>query len=246
MKVAGAICASVFTAVRPHIRPGISTAELDKIITDTIRSQGANPACLNYGDPPFPGAACISINEEVVHGIPSKDRILQDGDIVTIDVVAEKDSYHGDAARTFFCGDVCDEWRELVRVTRECFWKGLAMAQVGKRLGDISHAVQVHAESHGYGVVRDLSGHGIGRDMHEDPDLLNFGRAGRGIRLEAGLCLALEPMITLGDYHVEMLSDEWTIVTADGSPAAHYENSFAVTEDGPLIFTLEPGETAPF
>lgn len=237
MKAAGEIVASVFEALRDKIVPGVSTGELDRIVYETITRQKARPSFLNYGSPPFPASACISINEEVVHGIPSFERRLQDGDIVSVDVGAELDGYHGDACRTFLCGNVREEWRDLVRVTEESFWLGVRKAIPGNRLGDISHTVQEYCENHGYGVVRDLTGHGIGKQLHEEPDLLNFGRAGHGVRLCAGMCLALEPMITLGDYAITQLEDGWTIVTEDGSAAAHYENTFAITEDGPVILT---------
>lgn len=244
MKVAGAITASVFAAVAPHIVPGISTKQLDEIVYETIVSQGAVPSFLNYGDPPFPGSACISINEEVVHGIPSATRFLRDGDIVSVDVGAYIDGYHGDACRTFLCGEVSQELKDLVRVTEESFWIGVAKAVPGNRLGDISAAVQEHCEKHGYGIVRELTGHGIGRNLHEAPDLLNYGKAGHGVRLKPGMCLALEPMVTLGHYSIDVLDDEWTIVTRDGKAAAHYENTFAITEDGPVILTC-PERTRP-
>lgn len=244
MKVAGAVTASVFDAVKPYIVPGISTKEIDRVVYETITRQGGRPGFLNYGDPPFPGSACISINEEVVHGIPSETRILKDGDIVSVDVGAVVDGFNGDACRTFLCGNVCDEWKKLVQVTEESFWLAVKQAVPGNRLGDISHAVQAHCEAHGYGVVRDLTGHGIGRDLHEDPEVLNYGPAGRGLRLKKGMCLAVEPMITLGTFQIEVLEDEWTIVTRDRKPAAHYENSFVILEDGPYILTC-PERTRP-
>lgn len=244
MMAAGEVVAAVFEAIRDKVVPGVSTGELDRIVHDTITGMGAHPSFLNYGTPPFPASSCISINEEVVHGIPAFDRILQDGDIVSVDVGAELDGFHGDACRTFLCGDVSPELRDLVRVTEESFWLGVKQAVSGNRLGDISHAVQEHCEKHGYGVVRALTGHGIGKKLHEAPDLLNYGRAGHGVRLSNGMCLALEPMITLGSYGIVQLDDGWTIVTDDGSAAAHYENTFAITEEGPLILTC-PERTRP-
>lgn len=237
MQLAGAITASVFDAVAPHIRPGVSTLQLDHIARDTIVRQGAKPSFFHYGEPPYPGNACVSINDEVVHGIPREDRILEDGDIVSVDVGAYIHGFHGDAARTFLCGTVSPEWQKLVEVTEMSFWKGLEQAHVGNRLGDIGHAVQAYAESFGYGVVRDLTGHGIGHEMHEDPDVLNYGKAGHGLRLAEGMVLALEPMITEGSYHIEVLDDDWTCVTEDGKAASHYENSFAITANGPLLLT---------
>ena len=244
MKVAGAMTAAVFEAVKPYIEVGVSTAEINRVVEETIRSQGAIPSFLGYGDPPFTGSACISINEEVVHGIPTSDRLLADGDIVSIDVGAYYDGFHGDACRTFCCGQVSEELRELVRTAEEAFWLAVREAQVGRRLGDISAAVQTHVEARGYGIVRELTGHGIGRHLHEDPDLLNYGKAGRGLRLQAGICLALEPMITLASPSIRLKSDGWTIVTRDGSAAAHYENSFAILETGPYVLTC-PGYEQP-
>ncbi|MGI6580178.1 MAG: type I methionyl aminopeptidase [Saccharofermentanales bacterium] len=242
IKEACQITASIFTAVKPEIKAGISTYELDQIVYDTIVSQNAIPAFLNYGDPPFPGSACISINEEVVHGIPSKDRYLKDGDIVSIDVGAEYNGYFGDACRTFLVGDVRPKWQKLVEVTEQSFWKGIKQVKRGNRLGDIGHAVQTHCEKHGFGVIRDLTGHGIGANLHEDPNLLNYGRAGRGLRLEPGMVMCLEPMITEGGFHIKLMSDQWTIVTADRKAAAHYENTFVITEKGVEILTLTASE----
>lgn len=237
MRAAGRIVAQVFDLMTELIAPGVSTMELNKAAEKLIRAAGAKPSFLGYGKPPFKGAICTSINEEVVHGIPSSRRILRDGDIISIDVGAELDGYHGDAARTFFVGNVSPEVKKLVAVTEECFWEGFAQAKTGNRLGDISAAVQKKAERNGYGVVRELTGHGIGRNLHEPPDLPNYGNAGHGTRLEPGMVLALEPMINLGTRRVRILADQWTIVTADGQPSAHYENTLAVTADGPVILT---------
>ncbi|MDO5734691.1 MAG: type I methionyl aminopeptidase [Eubacteriales bacterium] len=244
MKIAGAATASVFAAVEPQIKPGISTAELNEIVEATIRAAGATPSFLGYGDPPFSGSACISINEEIVHGLPSTKRFLADGDIVSIDVGAYINGFHGDACRTYCCGNVCPEHRALVKCAEEAFWLGIREARAGQRIGDISATVQEHVESKGYGVVRELTGHGIGRNLHESPDLLNYGRRGRGVRLEEGMCLALEPMITLGTHQIRLLSDGWTIITADRKASAHYENSFAILADGPYVLTC-PGYERP-
>ncbi len=244
LKAAGLVVAAVFEAVRDRIVPGVTTLELDKIVEETIRSHGAEPSFLGYGDPPFAGSACLSINEEVVHGLPSDQRVLEDGDIISVDVGAYLDGYHGDACRTFCCGDVAPEVRRLVKCAEDAFWHGIRYAKPGNRLGDISGNVQEFIDAQGFGIVRELTGHGIGRDLHEDPDLLNYGRKGRGVRLEAGMTLCLEPMITLGARYISMKPDGWTIVTRDGKAAAHYENSFAILEDGPYILTC-PGYERP-
>jgi methionyl aminopeptidase len=223
--------------IEEYIKPGLSTWDLDQAAEKLIRKSGAVPSFKGYGNPPFPGSVCASIDHEVVHGIPSKNRIIEEGMLVSIDVGAYIDGFHGDAARTFAVGQVSQDKLDLLRVTEECFWKGLELARPGNRLGDLSAAVQKHAEDHGYGVVRELTGHGIGRDLHEDPDLPNYGRAGHGVRLEAGMVLAMEPMINLGTRRIALEADGWTIVTADGKPSSHYENTFAITEDGPLILT---------
>ena len=237
MQRAGRIVALVFEEVRDLMRPGVSTFEIDRKAEEVIRGEGAIPSFLNYGKPPFPGSVCISINREVVHGIPSKHRFLREGDIVSLDVGAELDGYHGDAARTFAVGEISPEAKQLIRVTEECFWIGFEFAKEGFRLGDLSSAIQLHAESYGYGVVRELTGHGIGRHLHEDPDVPNYGRKGHGLRITPGLVFAVEPMINMGTREIEVLDDEWTIVTADGKPSAHYENTIAITENGPIITT---------
>ncbi len=238
IKKACKITASCYEEVEKSIKPGISTYEIDQIVYKKIVSQNAIPGFLNYGDPPFPGSACVSINDEVVHGIPDKNRYLQDGDIVSVDLGACYKGYHGDSARTYLVGDVRPEWKKLVRVTEESFWEGMKQVKPGNRLGDIGHAVQEHCEKHGFGVIRELTGHGIGADLHEGPNLLNFGRPGRGIRLEAGMVMCLEPMITEGDFSIQLLDDKWTIATRDGKASAHYENAFAITESGVEILTL--------
>lgn len=237
LKCAGRIVALVFEAVADIIKPGISTWEIDQVAERIIRGEGATPSFLHYGHPPFPASTCISINEEVVHGIPSRDRILVEGDIVSLDVGAFLDGYHGDAARTYAVGRISPEKAALIRVTEECFTKAFEAAVPGNRIGDVSFAVQQHAEAFGYGVVRELTGHGIGTRLHEEPDVPNFGRKGHGMRIAPGLVIAVEPMINMGTHKVRVLDDEWTIVTADRLPSAHYENTIAITADGPVITT---------
>ena len=238
MKAAGRVVALALSAIEKAVRPGVSTWELDRIADEVIRINGAVPSFLNYGSPPFPSSICTSLNDEVVHGIPSKSRILKEGDIISIDVGAFLQGFHGDAARTFAVGEISEENQELIRVTEECFWKGLEQAKPGNRIGDVSFAIQRHAESHGLGVVRQLVGHGIGERLHEDPDVPNFGKEGHGLRIVEGLTIAVEPMMNSGSYSVRMLSDRWTIATSDGKNSAHYENTFAVTKSGPIITTL--------
>ena len=237
MAAAGRIVAEVLETLGQMVRPGVSTWELDLKAREIITRSGAIPSFLGYGQPPFPASICASIDDEVVHGIPSRHRILKEGSIISIDVGACLDGYHGDAARTFAVGQIDPKVADLIRVTEECFWQAFAKAKTGARLGDLSAAVQQHAEAHGYGVVRELTGHGIGRQMHENPDLPNYGHSGHGLRLEAGLVIAMEPMINLGTRRVVILDDGWTIVTADGKPSAHYENTLAITPDGPVILT---------
>ncbi len=235
MAKAGRVVEDVLTLMERMARAGISTEELNAAADDFIRSRGAIPSFLNYRG--YPKSICTSVNEQVVHGIPGA-YVLKDGDIISVDVGAILDGWHGDAARTFLIGNVAQEVQDLVRVTRECFFEGIRYAREGCRLGDVSAAVQAHAEQHGYGVVRDLVGHGIGRNMHEPPDVPNFGTAGKGVRLRKGMMLAIEPMINLGTYQVEVLEDGWTVVAADGKPSAHYENTIAITDGEPQILTL--------
>lgn len=234
---AGRIVAEVLETLETLVRPGISTLELDAAAENIIRRAGAIPSFKGYGDPPFPGSICASIDEEVVHGIPHANRILKEGQIISIDVGAFLDGYHADAARTFSVGKIDPAKAELIRVTEASFWAGFAKARVGNRIGDVSSAIQGIAEAHGYGVVRELTGHGVGRKLHEDPDLPNYGHAGRGMRLEAGLVIAMEPMVNMGVRNIAILEDGWTIVTSDRKPSAHYENTFAITADGPVILT---------
>ncbi|MBE7094027.1 MAG: type I methionyl aminopeptidase [Clostridiales bacterium] len=222
--------------VGSKIKAGMSTKEVDELVERYIRASGANPSCLGYGG--FPASACVSVNEMVVHGIPDHDTILKDGDIVSVDVVADKNGYHGDACRTFCIGKVSEDVKKLVKVTEECFFQGIEGLQAGTPLYDIGARVQRYAESHGYGVVRSYSGHGIGREMHEDPSVPNYGRPGTGVRLRAGTVLCIEPMITMGNWRTKVLADGWGAVTVDGKPAAHYENTVVVREDGVEILTL--------
>ena len=236
MRKSGAVTKGALELIEKSIRPGISTKQLDKIAYDYIISKGAKPNFLNYNG--FPGSICASVNDEVVHGIPSKQVVLKEGDIISIDMGAILDGWHSDAARTFGVGKISDEAQKLIDVTRESFFEGIKHAKHGAKLGDISYAIQTYAESHGYGVVRDLVGHGIGTSLHEDPSVPNFGRAGRGVRLAAGMVLAIEPMINEGTWRVEMLDDDWTVVTQDGKLSAHYENTVALTKDGCEILTL--------
>ena len=222
--------------VGKKIHAGMTTKEVDELVYKYITSCGAYPSEL--GSEGYPASSCVSVNEVVVHGIPG-DRILLDGDIVSVDITAEKNGFHGDAARTFLIGDVSEEKKKLVKVTEECFFKAIEGLQAGVPLYDIGYKVQTHAESHGYGVVRALTGHGIGRSMHEDPSVPNYGKKGTGMRLKAGMTICIEPMIAMGTYKVLTdRRDGWTVVTADGKPAAHYENTVLITEDGVEILTL--------
>lgn len=236
MKIACKITGDALKLLEKHIRPGISTAQLDKIAYDFILSQGAKPNFLNYNG--FPGSICASLNDSVVHGIPSKKIILNEGDIVSIDMGAVINGYNGDAARTFPVGKVSDEALRLIEVTKQSFFEGVKYAVHGAKLGDVSSAIQNHVENNGFSVVRDLVGHGIGRNLHEDPNVPNYGHAGRGIKLAAGMTLAIEPMVNAGDYKVCVLDDEWTVVTADGSLSAHYENTILITKGECEILTL--------
>lgn len=222
--------------VGKNIHAGMTTKDVDDLVYKYIISCGAYPSELGYEG--YPASSCVSVNEVVVHGIPG-DRVILDGDIVSVDITAEKNGFHGDAARTFLIGNVSEEKRKLVKVTEECFFKAIEGLQAGTPLYDIGYAVQTHAESHGYGVVRALTGHGIGSSMHEDPSVPNYGRKGTGMRLRAGMTICVEPMITMGTYKVyQDRNDGWTITTADGKPAAHYENTVLITEDGVEILTL--------
>ena len=219
-----------------NIKAGMTTKEVDELVYRYITSCGAYPSELGYEG--YPASSCVSVNEVVVHGIPS-DRIILDGDIVSVDITAEKNGFHGDACRTFLIGNVSEEKRRLVKVTEECFFKAIEGLKAGTPLFDIGHKVQTHAEANGYGVVRALTGHGIGRSMHEDPAVPNYGKAGTGVRLKSGMTICIEPMINMGTYRVNFnREDGWTVTTADGLPAAHYENTVLITDDGVEILTL--------
>ena len=235
MRDAGRITGEALLAARDALKPGMSTYDIDKIVHDYIVKQGAKPSFLGYGG--FPASACVSVNDEVIHGIPSKKRILQEGDIVKIDTGATYKGYVGDSARTIPVGVVSDEAKKLIEVTRNSFWKGVEALQIGNRLGDIGHAIDSLVVENGFSTVRRYVGHGIGTELHESPDVPNFGTAGRGIRLCAGMTLAIEPMVNVGTYEVKEMPDGWTVKTLDGSLSAHYENTVALTTDGVLILT---------
>ena len=236
MREAGRITGEALLVARDHVRPGISTMELDTLIRNYIEKCGAKPSFLGYGG--FPGSACISINDEVIHGIPSKKRILQEGDIVKIDVGAFYRGFHGDSARTIPVGNVSEEALRLIEVTRNSFFCGVAAVKVGNRIGDVGHAIQSCVERDGFSVVKRYIGHGIGHELHESPDVPNFGTAGRGTRLCAGMAIAIEPMVNVGSEEVYELADGWTVKTRDKSLSAHYENTVALTSDGVVITTL--------
>lgn len=236
MKKAGEIAAGALKAAENAIKPGVSTLYIDKVIYDYITLKGGIPSCLGYGG--FPASSCISINEEVIHGIPSKTKIIKDGDIVSVDITASYKGFHGDNTATFAVGSVEERVLKLLEATKNSLAEAIKQAVVGNRIGDISNAVQTYAESRGYSVVREYVGHGIGKDMHESPSVPNFGKSGHGRRLEAGMTIAIEPMINLGCKEVRVLDDGWTVVTADGECSAHFEHTVAITENGPIILTL--------
>ncbi|CDD48715.1 methionine aminopeptidase [Firmicutes bacterium CAG:534] len=233
------ILAEVHAKLGEMIEPGISTWDIDAMGEKLIRSYGCVPNFLNYNG--YPASICVSVNDEVVHGIPSKERILMEGDIVSLDAGLIYKGYHSDAARTYPVGEVSQEAKQLIEVTRQSFFEGIKHARAGAHLHDISNAIDAYCSKFGYGVVRDLVGHGIGTSLHEDPQIPNFRQWRKGIRLQPGMTLAIEPMITLGTYKVGWLDDDWTVVTMDGSPAAHYENTILITEGEPEILTLLPG-----
>ena len=243
MRNACKVVAILSEELEKEIKPGMTTWELDQIAEKVIRREGAIPAEKGYdigikGVPPFPASICISINDEVIHGIPSKHRIIKEGDIVSVDTVALKDGFNGDAARTFMIGNVSKEAKRLVEVTKQAFFEGIKYAKPGNRIGDVCHAIGEYVHSQGYSVIREFQGHGIGRQMHEDPGIPNYGKAGRGIRLEPGMTLAIEPMVIAGKPNILELDDGWTIVTEDGSLSAHYENTILITEKEPEVLTI--------
>lgn len=236
MREAGKILEETHDRLSEIIKPGISTLEIDQFGEKIIREYGCIPSFLNYNG--YPASICVSVNDEVVHGIPHKDRILKDGDIVSLDAGVIYQGYHSDAARTYGVGEISDEAARLIRITKESFFEGMKFAKEGNHLFDISEAIQKHVESNGYSVVRDLVGHGIGTHLHEDPQIPNFKERRKGMKLRAGMTLAVEPMVNAGTWEVEWLSDDWTVVTADGSLAAHYENTILITEDGYELLSL--------
>ena len=236
MRESGKLTRDVLELAGRSIRPGMTTKELDKIAHDFIRDNGAYPSFLGYGG--YPASTCISINDMVVHGIPSDDIIIREGDIVSVDVGTILNGWQGDAARTFAVGEISEEKKKLVKVTEECFFKAVENLKSGTPLGDIGYNVQTHAEANGFSVVRALVGHGIGREMHEDPSVPNYGKKGTGIRLKAGMVIAIEPMINAGVYQVDFMSDGWGVKTRDRRPSAHYENTVAILEDGVEVLTL--------
>lgn len=235
MRDAGRIAAIAREIGGEHVKEGVSTAQIDREIKKCILSHGAKPSFLGYGG--FPASACISVNEEIIHGIPSSNKVLKNGDIVKIDVGAFYKGFHGDCAATFAVGQISEEAQRLIDVTKQSFFEGIAAIGEGKRIGDIGHAIQSYVEKNGFSVVREYIGHGIGRNLHEDPEVPNYGAPGRGQRLRPGMTLAIEPMVNVGDWHVRVLKDEWTVVTVDGKLSAHYENTVAFTENGVLILT---------
>jgi methionyl aminopeptidase len=234
MREAGRIVALTHQELAKAIKPGVTTKQLDELAETFIRSKGAVPSFKGYGG--FPGSICASVNEELVHGIPGK-RTLQEGDIISIDIGAQFQGYHGDSAWTYAVGKISEEDQRLMQVTEESLYKGLEKAAPGARLTDISHAIQIHAEAAGFSIVREYVGHGVGQGLHEDPQIPNFGPPGRGPRLKPGMVLAIEPMVNAGERYVRTLEDNWTVVTVDGKKCAHYEHTIAITEDGYEILT---------
>lgn len=233
MRRANQLVGKTLGELAKHIKPGVTTLQLDKIADEFIRDHGAVPTFKNFPNPygaPFPASICTSVNDAVVHGVPSDEDVLKDGDIVSIDCGTLLGGFNGDSAYTFCVGEVSDEVKKLLKTTREALYLGIENAVAGRHVGDISCAVQDHCEKEGYGVVRELTGHGIGREMHEDPQVPNYGRRGNGILLKAGMCIAIEPMITMGNRSIYMMPDRWTIRTRDGKPAAHFEHTIAIRQ----------------
>lgn len=235
MRVAGRITAGARTIARQGIAAGVTTKELDREIHRYIVKNGATPTFLNYGG--FPASACISVNDEVIHGIPGA-RVIHDGDIVSVDVGAKINGFTGDCAGTYPCGEITPEAQDLIAVTRQSFFEGIKFARVGYRVSDIGHAIQEYVESHGYSVVRSYVGHGVGAQLHEEPEVPNYGEPGHGPRLVKGMTIAIEPMVNAGTFYVRVLDNEWTVVTADGKLSAHYENTILITDGEPEILTM--------
>ncbi|MCD6640952.1 MAG: type I methionyl aminopeptidase [Nocardioides sp.] len=241
MRVAGRLVGETLEIVRAAVRPGTTTGELDRLAEANIRDHGGVPSFMGYGVPPFPATICASVNDEVVHGIPG-DRVLREGDVISVDCGAIVEGWHGDAAITVAVGEVAPEIAELMRVTEESLWRGMAAAHLGGRVTDISHAIETHVRGAGrYGILEDYTGHGIGSEMHMAPNVPNYGRKGRGPQLVQGMALAVEPMVTLGSKRTHLLEDDWTVATADGSFAAHFEHTFTLTDRGPWVLTAVDG-----
>lgn len=239
IKKANQIIAKIYEdIIPPYLKPGITTKEIDRIIEEYIRKCGARAACIGVPGPygPFPAATCISVNEAVVHGVPN-DYVIQEGDIVSLDIVTELDGYYGDSAKTFAIGKIDEESKKLLEITEKSREIGIAQAVAGNRLGDVGHAIQQYVEKNDFSVVRDFAGHGVGLDLHEDPIIPNYGRAGRGLKIENGMVLAIEPMVNVGTYKIAMLNDGWTIVTKDGKRSAHFEHSIAIVDGKPIILS---------
>ena len=236
MREAGKVTALILRELEQFMKPGVATIEIDRFVEKTVIEHGMIPAEKGYCG--YPASICVSINDEVVHGIPSEDRILQDGDIVSVDLVVENKGYMADAARTYGVGNISDTAKRLIETAERAFFEGIKYAKEGCRLSDISHAIQSVVEGEGFGVIRDFVGHGIGREMHEDPQIPNHGKAGKGPRLQRGMTLAIEPMICEGDWEVDVLLDDWTAVTVDGGLSAHYENTVVITDGEPELLTL--------
>jgi methionyl aminopeptidase len=231
MRQANQLVGKTLGELAKHIKPGVTTLQLDKIADEFIRDHGAIPTFKNFSNPfggPFPASICTSVNDVVVHGVPDSKTVLKDGDIISIDCGTLLDGFNGDSCYTFCVGEVSPEVRQLLKITKESLYLGIEQATAGKRVGDIGDTVQTYCESHGYGVVRELTGHGIGKEMHEDPQIPNYGRRGNGALLKSGMCIAIEPMITMGNRQIWMMPDKWTIRTRDGKPAAHFEHTIAI------------------
>ena len=237
MVKAGEVTADILKELPSVIKPGMSTRELDKWIEDFILRNDMKPAFKGYGG--FPATACISVNEELIHGIPSKKTILKEGDIVTVDLGTIYKGYYSDAARTYPVGKISEEKQKLIKVAEESFFEGLKYCKKGNRIGDVSHAIQEYVESFGFSIIRDYTGHGVGTDLHEDPAVPNYGKPGHGPKLVPGMTIAIEPMIAAGDYDVDVLDNDWTVVMSDGSMCAHYENSVVITEGEPILLTCK-------
>ncbi len=235
LREAGRVVAETHAFLKELIEPGITTGELDRRAEEFIKKKGSVPAFKGYGG--FPGSICASINEEVVHGIPGKKE-LKDGDIISLDIGSIVDGYYGDSAKTHPVGEISEENKKLIAVTRQSFYEGIKFAKVGYRLSDISNAIQTYAEGEGFSIVRDFVGHGIGQEMHEEPQIPNYGPAGKGPRLREGMALAIEPMVNIGTHRVKVLEDDWTVITSDGKNSAHYEHTIAITNDEPRILSL--------